>query len=344
MNRRLPAEWEPQGAVLLAWPHPATDWAPLLAAAETAYAALARAVAEREPAIIVCAGSEHARHVRTRLEGAGVPLTDIHLHVAPTNDTWARDYGPLTVLEGNRALLLDFTFDGWGGKFRADLDDRVTGRLHAAGLFGDTPLVTPGMVLEGGSIESDGAGTLLTTRRCLMSRAGPGATPAAVEAQLGTLLGARRVLWLEHGGLDGDDTDGHVDTLARFCAPDAIAYLRCEDPEDSHHAELAAMERELRGFRQADGAPYRLVPLPWPAPKRGPDGERLPATYANFLIVNGAVLVPTYDDPADAEALERLAACFPDRQAVGIPCGPLIRQHGSLHCATMQIPREVWRT
>jgi agmatine/peptidylarginine deiminase len=330
--------------VLLAWPHGGTDWAPLLPAVEAVYTAITRAVAAREPALIVCASAEHLRHVRARLGEAGVALASVRLYVAATNDTWTRDYGPLTVLEAGRALLLDFTFDGWGGKFRADLDDTVTRRLHAAGAFADAPVVTPGRVLEGGSIESDGAGTLMTTRRCLMSRAGPHATPATVEAELQALLGAERVLWLEHGGLEGDDTDGHVDTLARFCDPGTIAYVRCEDPADTHHADLAAMERELRAFRRVDGTPYRLVPLPLPAPKRGPDGERLPATYANFLIVNGAVLVPTYDDPADAEALERLAACFPDRQAVGIPCGPLIRQHGSLHCATMQIPREVWRT
>jgi agmatine/peptidylarginine deiminase len=341
MTRRLPAEWEPQAGVLLAWPHAGTDWRPLLEAVEPVYAALVGAIASRESALVVCSGPDHAGHVRGWLKRASVEPSRVRLHEAPTDDTWTRDYGPVTVMSEGRPLLLDFRFDGWGGKYPAGRDDALTGRLHRAGVFGDTPIETVGRVLEGGSIEGDGAGTVLTTRRCLMSRAGPGTSTAAVEADLRASLGATRVLWLEHGGLEGDDTDGHVDTLARFCDPHTIAYVRCDDPGDPHFSELAAMEAELRAFRTPSGSPYRLVPLPWPSAKHDAHGQRLPATYANFLVVNGAVLVPAYDDPADTTALARVAAAFPGREAVPVPSLPLIHQHGSLHCATMQIPAEV---
>lgn len=341
MARRLPAEWEPQGGVLLTWPHAASDWAPRLTEVEDAYVALTSGIARFEPVLIVCADEDHAERVAARLAGAGVDPGRTRLAVVPSNDTWIRDYGPITVIEDGRPLLLDFTFDGWGGKFGSRLDDAVTRRLHEQGAFGDVPLSTTGVVLEGGGIESDGAGTLLTTRRCLMTRAGPD-TAQEVEAEIRALLGVERVLWLTHGGLEGDDTDGHVDTLARFCDRETIAHVRCQDREDPHFADLAAMEAELRALRRADGKPYRLVPLPWPAAKHDPDGGRLPATYANFLILNGAVLIPTYDDPADREAIDGLAACFPGREAVGVPCLPLIAQHGSLHCATMQVPEEAW--
>ena len=198
----------------------------------------------------------------------------------------------------------------------------------------------PGLVLEGGSIDSEGAGTLLTTTACLLSQnRNPHLNRAGLERALADLLGAERVLWLEHGALAGDDTDAHIDTLARFCPDDTIAYVRCDDPADEHFAPLAAMEAELQGFRTTAGRPYRLVVLPWPRPVFDTDGHRLPATYANFLVVNNAVLVPTYRDPQDAASLETLAALFPGRQVIGIDALPLIHQHGSLHCLTMQLPR-----
>ena len=161
---------------------------------------------------------------------------------------------------------------------------------------------------------------------------------AAIEQRLGELFGLQRVLWLEHGALEGDDTDSHIDTLARFCDERTIAYVRCSERADPHFAELDAMERELRALRDARGEPYRLVPLPWPGAKHGRDGRRLPATYANFLVINGAVLAPTYRDPADAGALAQLRLCFPDREIIAIDCLPLIQQYGSLHCITMQLP------
>lgn len=197
------------------------------------------------------------------------------------------------------------------------------------------------LVLEGGGIETDGEGTLLTTEACLLNpNRNPTLSRAEVEAQLGEDFGVDRVLWLANGHLEGDDTDSHIDTLARFCNPTTIAYVRCDDSNDPHYEALAAMEQELQAFRQRNGDPYRLIPLPWPQACFDPeDGHRLPATYANFLIINQAVLVPTYGDPADATALSALAVAFPEHTLIPIECVSVIRQHGSLHCLTMQLPQ-----
>lgn len=337
----LPPEWAPQSGVLLTWPHAFGDWADRLAQVEPVFAALAREIARRERALIACRDDAHRAHVRAVLADARVDMRRVDLALAPSNDTWARDHGPITVLCRDQALLLDFRFNGWGGKYPSALDDRVTARLHAAGAFGHAPLEPVDLVLEGGAIEVDGSGTLLTTARCLPAATrNPGLGRAAIERELGEWLGLNRVLWLEHGYLEGDDTDGHVDMLARFCDAGTIAYVGCDDPNDAHYAELQALEAELTRARTAAGAPYRLVPLPLPG-ARYEGGRRLPATYANFLIINGAVLVPTYRDPADAVALARLRACFPGREVVGIDCVPVIEQSGSVHCLTMQLPAGV---
>ncbi|HEY0137315.1 MAG TPA: agmatine deiminase family protein, partial [Nannocystis sp.] len=296
-------------------------------------------VARREDVLIACRDSELAGRVRMLLRAAGGDLARVHLHAVPTQDTWARDHGPITILRRDLPLLLDFGFNGWGGKFAADQDDQISRRLHALGAFDHAPIARIDLVLEGGSIETDGAGTLLTTRQCLLSATRSGLSEAEITAQLTALFGLERVLWLGHGHLEGDDTDGHIDTLARFTDAATIAYQGCDDPADPHFAGLQAMAGELAALRTLGGAPYRLVPLPWPRARFSAEGERLPASYANFLIINDAVLVPTYDDPADAQALAALAACFPGREVVGIDCLPVIEQYGSLHCLTMQLPQ-----
>jgi agmatine deiminase len=335
----LPPEWAPQDAVMLTWPHAHSDWAPMLAQAERAFTDIARAVSRFERALVVCYDSLHRAAVEKRLHDAGVPAARIALHVAPSNDTWARDHGPITVACGEERRLLDFGFNGWGGKYPSALDNDIIRIIAAEGAFGRTPRQQVDMILEGGAIEVDGSGTLLTTARCLLAPTrNPGLSRAAIERRLSELFGLTRILWLEHGYLAGDDTDSHIDTLARFCDRETIAYVACDDPADEHYKELRAMEAELKAMRTATGAPYRLVPLPMPRARFDEDGLRMPATYANFLIINGAVLVPTYDDPADRIALDRLAPCFPGREIIGIDCLPLIRQHGSLHCVTMQIP------
>ena len=345
-GRLLLPEWSPQSGVLLAWPHEGTDWARDLEAAEAAWTALAAAIAGFEPVLVICADAAHRRHVRQRLAAAGVTPDRLRLVEHRVDDTWTRDYGPLCVAEAGRVRLVDFAFNGWGGKFPAARDDAASRRLHAAGCFGDTPLERVELVLEGGALDTDGAGTALTTRSCLLNpnRALPGGAPPdkpLLETRLRTHLGLRRVIWLEHGRLAGDDTDGHVDMLALFCSPAVVAHAACDRAADEHHAPLARMAEELARALADGPRPVRLVPLPLPAPVRDEDGRRLPATYVNFLILNGAVLVPAYGDPADELALRRLRGCFPGRRVIPVDCRVLIRQGGGLHCAALQLARGV---
>ncbi len=336
--RRLPAEWEAQSGVQLTWPHESTDWGPDLDSVEPVFAAIGAAIARRESLLVVCRDTDHRTHVLEQLRGSGIDLDRVQLGIALSDDTWARDHGAITVLEDGQPILLDFVFNGWGGKFPAEQDNQLTASLAAQGRFGTTPVETIDLVLEGGSIESDGAGTLLTTRHCLLQPTrNPGLSQADIEERFRKHFGTERVLWLEHGALEGDDTDGHIDTLARFCDPSTIAYVECSDPTDAQFPELERMAAEIAALVQPSGEPYHRVPLPLPAPQFDA-GRRLPATYANFLIINDAVLVPVYDDPADAVAMERLGEVFPGRNVVGIDCRAIIRQGGSLHCLTMQFP------
>ena len=337
---RLPAEWEAQSGVLLAWPHAASDWADMLEQVEPCVAAIATEISRFERVLIV---AQDAPHVLDRLAAAGAALERVCIVGLPTNDTWARDFGPITVLRDGRPELLDFGFNGWGLKYAADQDNQVSRRLHALGDLGSYPMRTLGLVLEGGSIESDGAGAILTTAACLLSpNRNPHLSLPQIEAALKSHLGAERVLWLRHGHLAGDDTDSHIDILARFAPGDTIVHMACDAADDEHHAELAAMRAELACFITADGRPYRLVALPWPKAKVNRNGEPVAPSYANFLVINGAVLVPVYDDDADGRALATIAGCFPGREVIGIPCSPLIEQGGSLHCMSMQLPEGVW--
>lgn len=339
MNPRLPAEWEEQDAILLSWPHRDSDWCDDLPLVEPVFAAIAAAISRFQRVIIV---APEPVTILGQIEAGGGNRERIIFLPLPTNDTWSRDFGPITIFEGGKPVLLDFGFNGWGLKFAACYDNLVTRRLHRASCFGSTPLRTVGLILEGGSLESDGDGTLLTTAECLL---GPNRNPhlnrEQLELELRRLLGIQRFLWLEHGYLAGDDTDAHIDTLARLCPGDIITYVHCDNKEDEHFDALRRMEQELQAFRTRKGNPYRLLPLPWPEPCFGDAGERLPATYANFLVINHAVLMPTYGVAQDAAALTVVATAFPDREIIAIDCRPLIRQHGSLHCVTMQLPKGV---
>ncbi len=349
MHLQLPAEWSPQAAVMLTWPHADTDWAEQLTEVEQVYVNLARAICAYELLLVACHDEQVRQRVATQLAQADIPASQYQLYLAPCNDTWARDHGPLCIYANGQRQLLDFQFNAWGNKYSANLDNFITRQLHQAGAFASSPLHTLAFVLEGGSIESDGQGTLLTTRNCLLSPERNSAlNQAQIEHFLRQHLGVERILWLQAGNLSGDDTDSHIDTLARFCDTHSIAYVACDDEKDEHFAPLQAMEAELKSFRQANGEPYRLFALPLPAPKFNAEGQRLPATYANFLILNTvqgatqrrAVLMPTYRDAADALALQTLATAFPGHAIIGVDCLPLIHQFGSLHCVTMQIPRE----
>jgi agmatine/peptidylarginine deiminase len=335
-NLRFPAEWETQSAVLLAWPHEGTDWAARLDGVERTYVSLVAAITRFQPALVCVADAALKARAAALLEAAGVDPARVRFFEVPYDDTWLRDSGPITLREGAGFRLLDFHFTAWGGKFEAGLDDQLVGKLHAAGVFGAAAHQRIDFALEGGGIETDGQGTLLSTWRCLHERH-PGKSREEVTKTLEDALVQSRTLWLEHGYLEGDDTDAHIDTLARFAAPDAIVFQACDDPADGHYHELTAMAGELAALRTRDGQPYRLFPLPWAQPIVD-EGRRLAASYANFLIINGAVLMPAYGDPADGPAAAVLAAAFPGREIVPVNCRPLIWQNGSLHCVTMQLP------
>ncbi|KZC43221.1 agmatine deiminase [Rhodanobacter sp. FW510-R12] len=333
----MPAEWEPQAAVLIAWPHAGTDWAERLAAVETTYVALAAAVTRFQPLIVVVADAALRAHVQLQLRNAGVDLSKVRFVELPYDDTWLRDSGPITLADAAGGFqLTDFRFTGWGGKFGAAQDDALVAGLVQVGVFGHATHRRIDWALEGGGIESDGAGTVLTTWKCLHQRH-PEQSREAMDAILRDGLHAKRVLWLGHGYLEGDDTDAHIDTLARFAPGERIVYQACDDAADHHHDELRRMGEELAALRTVDGRPYQLYPLPWAQPILD-QGRRLAASYANYLIVNGAVLVPAYGDAADAEAAHIIGSAHPGREVVQVPCRPLIWQNGSLHCITMQLP------
>ncbi len=338
-TRSLPAEWEAQDAVMLAWPHEQTDWLERLGEAQQTFAEIIRAISRFEPVLLIV---PNKTQVLQQLQAANIDFDQVRLYELPSNDTWSRDFGPLTVRTDQGLKLLDFVFNGWGHKFHADLDNQLSAKLLAAGAFGVTSFVSSELVLEGGSIESDGSGTLLTTRDCLLEKnRNPHLSPGQIEEKLKFLFGAEQILWLEHGALKGDDTDSHIDTLARFAPESTIIFQGCSDPTDEHYPELSAMHEQLASFTDSTGNNYRLLELPWPQACYDNQGNRLPATYANFLIINGAVLVPTYNDPADPVALEVVAQAFPQREIVPVDCRALIEQHGSLHCVTMQLPKGV---
>lgn len=333
---RFPAEWEPQSAVLIAWPHAGTDWADRLAQVESTYLHLVAAITRFELALVCVSDPSVESRTLALLSDSAADMSRVRFLPVAYDDTWLRDSGPITLRGPGGFRLLDFHFTAWGGKFEAGRDDKIVSALDSHGIFLNASRQRIEFALEGGGIETDGEGTLLSTWRCLHERH-PGMQRDELTASLQQWLRQDRTLWLEHGYLEGDDTDAHIDTLARFAGPGAIVYQGCQDPSDSHFEELRAMAAELAAFRRPDGSSYRLFELPWPQPIR--DGERrLAASYANFLIINGAVLMPSYGDDADATAAAVLASAFPGREIVPVPCLPLIWQNGSLHCLTMQLP------
>jgi agmatine/peptidylarginine deiminase len=323
--------------VLLTWPRSDGDWASLWQRAVASFAQMAAAIARFEPVLIICPEADQIPAVESALLALGAARDRFRCCLVGSDDTWTRDFGPISYRRNGRPRLLNFQFNAWGDRYQSARDNAINGELHKQNIFA-APLDAADFILEGGSIESDGNGALLTTSRCLLSEQRNSADRAFIETQLKQWLPIEKVLWLDAGHLAGDDTDSHIDNLARFADPQTILYLQCRNTSDEHYASLQAMETELKQLRNIHGKPYRLLPLPQPEPIHSRiDNRRLAASYLNFLILNGAVLVPVYNDPADREVLATLAGAFPGREIVGIDGRTFIEQNGGVHCLTMQL-------
>ncbi|WP_018692690.1 agmatine deiminase family protein [Algicola sagamiensis] len=336
---RLPAEWYPQDAVLLTWPHKDTDWAEILQDVEPIFVQIATAILDVQQLVIAVHNTELKSHISHLLPQD--KLKQVIFVETPTDDTWARDHGPITLVnqQTRQVKALNFTFNGWGGKFESTQDNAINQALFQHPEIHPISSESVDLILEGGGIESDGAGCILTTSECLLNpNRNPAHSKSQLEASLLQLLGAEKILWLDHGYLAGDDTDAHIDTLARFAPNNTIVYVQCDDPKDEHFDALQRMEVQLCSMTNTQNKPFNLIPLPWPTSIIGREGYRLPATYANYLIINQRVLVPTYDDPKDPHAFAQIQCAYPDHEVIGINCRSIIEQHGSLHCLTMQLP------
>ncbi len=331
--RRFPAEFEKQSFIQMIFPHAKSDWSAYLEEASETFVTIIEAIANFELCLVVCDDVE-------RVKAYFPNHHNLQFVQCCTDDTWARDSSGICIVEDEEVAILDFTFNGWGGKFDATHDNAMTSNLAACY---DAKILHVNFVLEGGAIESDGKGTLLTTSQCLLNpNRNSDYSQEKIELFLKQELGVERILWLHHGYLSGDDTDSHIDTLARFIDEESIMYVSCNDENDEHFVALKEMEKELQNFMPSRGTStcnngkfYKLIPLPMVGAKYF-EGKRLPATYANFLMLNNAVLVPTYDDDNDEEALCIFKKAFPSRKIIPVDCSVLIRQHGSLHCLTMQ--------
>ena len=343
MNFRLLPEWAEQDAVMLTWPHKNTDWADNLARVEPVYIELAKHITAKQALVIVAHDEALKTHINSLLNDAGIKQTRVYFVVTPTNDTWARDHGPLTcsaIEKPEQLKVYDFTFNGWGNKFESALDNQINHILVKQLSNINNQYQALDMVLEGGGIEINEHGVLLTTSECLLNKnRNPNLTPSDIEVLLKAHLGATRFLWVDHGYLAGDDTDSHIDTLVRFAPNNTLVYVKCDDESDEHFSALDAMEKQLKSFKTADNTPYKLIELPWPKAVYDDENTRLPATYANYLIINNTVLVPTSDDASDQRALTQVQKAYPEHTIIGVNCLPIIEQFGSLHCITMQLPR-----
>lgn len=345
MKITFPAEWSVQDAVMLTWPHSETDWVDILPLVEKTYLTIAKEVLTEQALLIVVHNEQLKTHVQALLQSENIISKNVHFVVTKTNDTWARDHGPICIYKNEQLVALNFVFNGWGNKFESELDNQINESVFKHTLNHRAASESINLVLEGGGIESDGNGTLLTTSECLLNpNRNPSLSKVQLEASLSKILGIKHFLWLDSGYLAGDDTDSHIDTLARFAPNDSIVYVKCNDANDVHFNALSEMETQLKTFTTQSGNAYTLYPLPWPSAKYNEDGDRLPATYANYLIMNNKVLVPTYQDSQDENALSVLAKAYPEHQVVGIDCTSLIHQFGSLHCITMQLPRGFLRS
>lgn len=338
LGYRMPAEWEPHRGTWLSWPHKEASWPGKFGPVPKIFASIVRHLADHEEVHINVAGSEMEQEVRLLLADEGAGSGNVFFHYNPTNDAWCRDHGPIFVQReaGDRAqAIIDWDFNAWGGKYPPyDLDDVIPSRI--AGELG-LPVFNPRIVMEGGSIDVNGRGTLLTTEACLLNpNRNPHLDRAAIEEHLRAYLGVSHILWLGDG-IEGDDTDGHVDDLTRFVSANTVVTVVEDDPADQNYEPLQNNLERLNRMTDQDGQLLRVVTLPMPRPLHH-DGQRLPASYANFYIANGVVLLPTYDPDRDAAANATLQSLFPDREVIGINCTDLVWGLGAFHCVTQQWP------
>lgn len=338
---RVPAEWESCRSVLLALPEAHTDWLYMLDEARGQYRGIIEALTSHGVhCTVLTASRPEAEKLLAGCDSSLLTLLELDY-----NDTWTRDYGPISAIRGERLRALDFGFNGWGLKFGADRDNLVNLRLSDRFvIMPDTYRNERDFTLEGGSIETDGRGTLLTTSRCLCSpNRNGGKTKAELNEILRERLGFEHVLWLDYGALEGDDTDSHIDTLCRMAPGDTILFTGCRDMDDPHFEELLKMRAQLTMFRTPEGNPYNLVELPLPAPVYDSEGNRLPASYANYLVTPDTIFMPVYGQPeTDTLACHTVRVAFPGHEVVPVECTALLHQHGSLHCTTMQIPDKLF--
>ncbi|MEZ6058145.1 MAG: agmatine deiminase family protein [Planctomycetaceae bacterium] len=337
----MPAEWEPQEAVWLSWPHRTASWPGAFQSVVPVFVQIAKNIAATQLVRINVGTIELRDQVDRLLRTAGVCIERVRYHMNPTNDAWCRDHGPIYVVRdtngGRERAILDWDYNAWGGKYPPfDSDNAIPSRI--AEEFGEYRFV-PGMILEGGSIDVNGAGTVITSEACLLNKnRNPSLTREQIEQRLRDYLGVQQVLWMGDG-IVGDDTDGHIDDMTRFVSRETIVTVVEDDPQDVNYHALMDNLRRLRLLRHPDGSPFRIVTLPMPGPVYFEADERLPASYANFLIINEAVLVPTYRDENDQRALDTLQQLFPTRKVIGIDSTPLVWGLGSIHCVTQQQPK-----
>jgi agmatine deiminase len=331
----MPPEWARHRGTWLSWPHKEASWPGKFEVVPRIFAEIVRHLAPGEEVHINVADGTMEEEARSVLRSAGVATDNVFFHHNPTNDAWCRDHGPIFVSRGREQLILDWGYNAWGDKYPPyDLDDAIPTRIGEE--FG-IPVIHPGMILEGGSIDVNGEGTLLTTEACLLNRnRNPELSREDIERNLKDFLGVRHVLWLGDG-IEGDDTDGHVDDLTRFVDSRTVVTVLEDDPTDPNHAVLTENLERLQGMVDQDGTPLRILTLPMPRPLWY-EGQRLPASYANFYIGNQVVLMPAYDPERDGIAARVLQECFPTRHVVSVDCSDLVWGLGAFHCVTQQWP------
>lgn len=336
---RFPAEWEKQSSLLIVWPHHSGDFGASMADVESTFTAVAKVVSSRQKLLIGCHDDAHQWRIEHLLQSKSCHLHNVVILPLPYDDIWVRDTAPLTVIGARGLNLRKFQFNGWGKKYAYHRDAQLSDDLYNSGKLNISGLISCDIVLEGGAIETDGKGTLLANTHCVLNRnRNTYLTKEFFQQKLSEWMGIKKILWLDSTGLAGDDTDGHIDTLARFCPHDRIIYNACDHRDDPNFEMLSSLKAQLLDINRDNQ--YRLVPLPIPPQPSNKVCEILPYNYVNFAVINGAVLVPNYQHRADAIAMQRLQQCFPDRTLLGIPSHTIVKQAGSLHCMTMHYPAE----